>query len=163
MAAETRTAPRRRVDLLQWEHDHGRISHLALAAGRGLEEAFAFLHRSGGSMWGERVDAPRGGDGAAVDAVEAARRVERVMERVERVVGPVDARLLRRLLGEGHDYAGAAALDGRVGDRAKAYLAQRFRDALEELGAATKAVGPKTPKVNDKYSDAAGARAAHAA
>ncbi|RYC29191.1 hypothetical protein D3273_25335 [Lichenibacterium minor] len=66
MAAEARTAPRRRVDLLQWEHHHGRISHLTLAAGRGLEEAFALLHRSGASTWGERVDAPRGGDGEPV-------------------------------------------------------------------------------------------------
>lgn len=148
---------RRRTDILQHEADHGRLSAAALGAGRGIEDALATLHRSPGGTWAERVDAPCRGDGMAANAVDAARRVTKIMERVERIVGPVDARLLRLILGEGHDFAEVAALDGRSGDREKAYVARRFRDALEELAKATAATGPIQPKVNDRYSAAADA------
>ena len=147
--------PSRRVDLLQHEHDHGRLSAGALAAGRALEDVFAAAQRSGGAAWGERVDTSFNGDASAANVADAARHVDRAMERVARLVGPVDARLVRRILAEGFDYAGVAAFDGRSGTRAVSYTAQRFRDALEELGEASKVVGARSMLSHDKYHDIA--------
>lgn len=147
---------RRRADLLQFEFDHGRLSTAALAAGRAVEDVLAAQHRSAGATsWAERVDTSPKGDALGVATADAARRAVAVMARVERIVGPVDAILIRRLLGEGYDFAGAAALNGRSGARAVSYVAQRFRDALEELAEASRSIGSTAPHISDKYAVAA--------
>lgn len=146
---------RRRVDLLAYEHDHGRLSPMALAAGRGIEVALGRLHRSGGSAWAERVDVSHQGDAGVMQNIEAARQVERVMDRVSAIVGTIDARLIRRILGDGVGFEQAAALEGKAGTRGTGYVAARFRDALEELAQASRVVGAVAPKIIDKHSTAA--------
>ncbi len=158
MTAERTDKPRRTADILQHEFDHDRLGPLALAAGRALEDAFEAARRTGAASWSERVDTSRrAGDrhGAALGAIDAARRVDRAMARVLAAVGPVDARLIWLILGERLDYAHAAALNGCDGARSKGYYARRFREALEALGRATRATGLVHPKANDRYSAAA--------
>ena len=144
-------------DMLQFEFDHGRLSTGALAAGRAIEDVLAAQHRSAGASWAERVDTSPCGDAQGVATADAARRVVVAMARVERIIGPIDARLVRRLLGEGETYESVAAVTGRSGARAISYIAQRFRDALEELAEASKAVGPLSAQNNDKYTAASDA------
>ena len=149
---------RRTADILQHELDHDRLSPLAVAAGRALEDAFEAGRRSGAPPWSERVDTSRrAGDrhAAALGAIDAARRVDRAMARVLAAVGPIDARLIWLILGERLDYSQAAALNGCDGERSKSYYARRFRDALDTLGRATKATGLIHPKASDRYSAAA--------
>ncbi len=152
---------RRTADILQHELDHDRLSPLAVAVGRALEDIFETGRRSGAVSWSERVDASRrAGDrhGAALGAIDAARRVDIAMSRVSAAVGPIDARLIWLILGERLDYAQAAALNGCDGERSKSYYARRFRDALDALGRTTKATGPIPPRANDRYSAAAESR-----
>ena len=149
-------APRRRADLLQSELDHHRISIAAHAAGRGIEDALSRMHRSGGSIWAERVDISRQADAGLLEGIEAARQVERNMARVAAIVGTIDARLIRRILGDRVGFEGCAALEGKAGARGTSYVATRFRDALEELAATAKAVGAPTVQVDDRYSTVAG-------
>ena len=129
---------RRTADILQHELDHDRLSPLAVAAGRALEDAFEAGRRSGAPPWSERVDTSR-----------------RAGDRHAAALGAIDARLIWLILGERLDYSQAAALNGCDGERSKSYYARRFRDALDTLGRATKATGLIHPKASDRYSAAA--------
>ena len=144
---------RRRVDLLQIEADHGRITSPALDVGRRLQLALEFTHRSGGSAWGAKVDVPCSGDAAAVCAVEAIRRAERMVEWSRRAIGD-DVGLVATVLADGSGFAEAASRAGRSGRRATSDVAARFRDALERLALAQKAVGAVPDKVTDNYTRA---------
>ncbi len=146
---------RRRIDLLAHEAAHDRISPGALDVGRRLQLALEATHRSGGSAWGAKVDAPCSGDTAAVSAVEATRRAARLVDWAGRAVGQDSVELLAVVLADGSGFAEAASRTGRTGRRATSEIAASFRDALERLALAQEAVGAVPNKITDKHSQAA--------
>ena len=155
MTSRPTSGGRRRVDLLQYEADHGRITSPALDVGRRLQLALEATHRSGGSAWGAKVDAPCSGDNAAVSAVEATRRAARLVDWAGRASGQDSGERLAVVLADGSGFAEAASRTGRTGRRATSEIAASFRDALERLALAQEAVGAVPTKVTDKHSRAA--------
>ena len=134
--------PKRRIDFLRSEFDHGRLSSEAYAAGRVVQETLERAFLLAGFAWQGKVDISVSTDAAAVHALDVARQVARTMERVERVVGKMDARLLRGLLGDRLSIDELATREGRAGPRGCTYLLSRTRDALEQLAEADQAKGP---------------------
>lgn len=133
----------RRVDILELEKSHGRISDAAYSVGRIVQAVFERAKGPGGTNWqgGSRVDAWAAHELAIIHGIEDARRITGWIERITRALGMIDARILRRVLGDRMNYAEVAAATGKAGERGTAYIAQRFRDALEELAEALAAKG----------------------
>ena len=104
----------RRVDVLEMERSHKRISQGAHRAGQTVRATFD-LERS-------------------KDCTNAAVR-EMIAVICDRI-GRVDTRLLRRILVNRMSFTECAALEGKGGDRGQNYVAHRFRDALEDLAEA---------------------------
>jgi hypothetical protein len=126
----------RRVDVLEHERSHGRISDRAYSVGRIAQAVFERARRSGcGGQWrqGDRVDAVVAHDLAIVHAIEDARKIRGYVEKIRQAVGRIDANILQLILGDNRTYADVAALRGRAGDAGASYFAKRFRDALEDL------------------------------
>jgi hypothetical protein len=129
----------RRVDILELERSHGRISARAYAVGRIVQAVFERSRGPGaGSQWreGDRVDAEVAKELAIIRAIDNARRVQVYVERIRKAVGRIDANVLQLVLGDRKSYADVAALRGRAGARGANYFASRFRDALEDLAEA---------------------------
>jgi hypothetical protein len=137
----------RRVDVLEDERSHGRISEAAYAVGRITQAVFERARNvapSCGWKEGDRVDAAWAQEVKIVRALENARMVESYKKRIDDAFGPagkLDARLLERILGDRMSYPQAAALQGKSGERGTSYIATRFRDALEALADAWAAKG----------------------
>jgi hypothetical protein len=134
----------RRVDLLEWEHSHGRIDAASYAAGRLVQAAFErAASRPGGSSWreGDRVDAAVAHELAIIRGLEGAQHARAMLQRMERALGMMDARILRAVLGDGLSFAEVAASRGIPGRDGTAYMARRFRDGLETLSGAWAARG----------------------
>ncbi len=146
---------RRRIDVLTYEQAHGRLSPMAVEAGRRLQIALEATHRSGGSAWGQKVDTSCSRDAAGISAVEATRRATRQVEWAERHVGIEGVELLGAVLADGVQFPEIASRNGRSGRRATSDVASRFRSALEALALAQKTVGAVPSKVIDKHSRAA--------
>lgn len=149
---------KRRVDLLQIEADHHRISPEALKAGNAIRDVLERQRSVTGQHWGDRVDSSLRPDAASLRALEVSRQAASTMERVTRAVGPIDARIIRRVLGDGLSFEELAVAEGKAGARAVGYLAARFRDGLEEIGRAYVAVGKASPLPVDKHNIAADRR-----
>ena len=148
----------RRVDILEHERAHGRISNEAYLEGRIVQALFERTGLSGGSTWndGSRVDAEVAKEIAIIRRVDTARAIEARVAALRNILGETDATIVRQVLGENRSYAqvtqtlavksaaGGAWLPlgkggavkppiGEVRARRIAYIAQRFRDALETL------------------------------
>ncbi|MCW6513105.1 hypothetical protein [Lichenifustis flavocetrariae] len=147
--------PKRRIDILQNELDHGRISPQAFDAGRVVQDVIERAHAAVGSRWADFVDTSMQPGAASVHGLDAARQAVKMMARLRLAIGPVDATIVRLVVGDGLTFEQVATAQGRAGARSVAYFAARFRDALEELAKASIAVG-KVSKVHvDNYSDMA--------
>lgn len=144
----------RRVDLLEDERAHGRISEAAYREGRLLQRVFELRNRIG--------PASAGGGSHLTGDQKASGMHERLADLMDRAgfanetnpkkssghlgwvqqqLGMIDYRLVRRLLGERKSYAECAALEGKSGERGVSYVAHRCRDALEALADAKSAKG----------------------
>ena len=139
----------RRVDILETERAAGRISDAAYGVGRTVQAVFERargLRPSGGWTRRDRIDAAWRHEIAIVQAIQDARRVRIYKERIRSALGMIDARLVERLLGDRLSYGQCAALQGKSGERGIAYVATRFRDALEALADGWAAKGKETPE-----------------
>ena len=153
----------RRVDILEWERSHDRISDDAYREGRVAQAIFERAgFRGGGSTWrqGSRVDAEIAKELAIIGLISDARIVDDYMDFLRDTLGKQspDAAIVRQVLGENRRYADvvlprhrlkalpngeellAQQEAGRLAKRkAKprekyvTYIAQRFRDALESM------------------------------
>jgi hypothetical protein len=153
----------RRVDILEYELSHGRISEVAYGEGRLIQAIFERTGLSGGSTWnaGSRVDAVVAKELAVIRKVSDAKIIAAMVDENADLLGAIDAAIVRQVLGENRSFAqvsqtldlkSAALRDpdatawvpfGKGGKRAPssaeaarrriAYIAARFRDALESL------------------------------
>jgi hypothetical protein len=157
----------RRVDILEYERSHRRIGNEAYLEGRIVQAVFERQGLSGGSAWnsGSRIDAEVAKEIAIIRRLDTARAIDARLDELRDILGDIDAKILRQVLGENRSYAevehsgllkAAAARGGAedwaplgkggVAKPAKAevrarrvtYIAQRFRDALETLARATR-------------------------
>ena len=138
-----RATANRRVDILELERSHGRISEAAYMVGRIVQATFerASGVRSGGGGAGVRVDAATAHELAIIYSIDNARAVQALMKRIESAIGTVGARFLRQVITEGVSFAGAAEQRGRGGRAGTAAAADRFRMLLEDLAEAWRAIG----------------------
>ena len=125
----------RRTDILELERSRHLISEAGYQAGRIAQAVFERARGPGTSNWqgGSRVDAWTAHELAIIYALEDAAKIRAYMGWITRVLGQIDARLVRRILGDRMSYSECAALQGKSGERGISYIAQRFRDALEAL------------------------------
>jgi hypothetical protein len=145
----------RRIDILEWERSHDRISDDAYREGRVVQWMFERAGLSGGSTWreGSRVDAEIAKELAILRHIAAATTIDDYMGFMRDALGEVDAAIVRQVLGENRGYgdvemprrrmpvpAAKVPAFGRQkpkpGERYASYVARRFRDALETLAAA---------------------------
>ncbi len=152
----------RRVDILETERSRGLISEDAYRAGRDLQDVLERASSTGSCNWDatprDRETVQRA---MLARAMERSQDVQRVLTFVQARLGAIDTRLLRRVLGDWMSYADCAALRGKAGERGVSYVAARFRDALEDLAAASAAKGAGRHSQPDKHqvaSEGAGTR-----
>lgn len=138
-------AVNRRVDVLESERSHGLITEAGYQAGRTAQAMFERARGPGSSNWqgGSRVDAYTSTELRIIHSIEDAKKVTAYMAWMAegKVLGMIDARLVRRILWERLSYADAANLQGKSGERGISYIAQRFRDGLERLAECSAARG----------------------
>ena len=144
----------RRVDILETERSHARISDAAYHNGRIVQEVFERANRLLGCNWlgGSGLDPAEARATKIEKSVENAERVRKLVERISARLGMIDTRLLRRVLGDRMTFAQCAALQGKAGDRGERYVAARFRDALEALSEAWTAKGKVQPAPGDRHA-----------
>jgi hypothetical protein len=126
----------RRVDILELERSHRRISARAYTVGRIVQAVFERSRgSSASSQWGQgdRVDAEVAKELRIIRSIDNAHRVKEYVDSIRKAVGRIDANILQLVLGDGKTYADVAALRGRDGRQGTGYFAGRFRDALEDL------------------------------
>ena len=147
----------RRVDILEHERSHGLISVGAYNMGRLIQAVLERLGKVAGSNWcgASRIDASMAQELNIVRSLDSAEKIQAWMEDVRGRIGMIDARLLRRVLGDRMSYADCAALQGKAGERGKTYVATRFREALEDLAGVGIAKGKVSPPPDDKHAAAA--------
>lgn len=148
----------RRVDLLEHERAHGRISDAAYGIGRLVQAVFERYRGPGcGSQWreGDHVDADLAHELAIIYGLENAEAVRKLVAKIRREIGRIDANIVQRLLAQRQSFAQVGQLIGRGGERGSAYIAQRFRDALEALSETFAARGKGKPRLLDKHDLAA--------
>lgn len=137
----------RKVDILEQERSHKRISEAGYRIGRQLQATFEAGSRMGsGAMWreGDRVDAAQAKEAAIVRNVEVAQRIDAEMARLASEVGAHGAAFLRAIL-TGRTFA---ELAGNGASRAEiAVVAGRFRAMLKEIEAGREARGPAGSRV----------------
>ena len=134
------------------ERSHGRITTSEYEVGRTvqavLERASGARLGSGGWNPGNKADTTIAHELAIIYAIEDARVIRAMADRVVRAIGMIDARLLRRILGEGRSFSEVSAILGKgTGEKGTRYIAERFRDALEELDKAFAAKGIVTGEI----------------
>jgi len=133
-----------RVDVLEDERAHNRISEAAYQVGRIAQAVFERARGPTGSNWqggNVRVDAYTAAEIAVIRGIEAAERICAMVKWMRHELGRIDANIVQRMLGDGKSYAEVATLVGKRGDRGKRHIAERFRDALEALAHAKAARG----------------------
>lgn len=134
----------RRVDILEYEKAHRRITEQQYCLGRIVQAVFERSSGrigSGGFNAGSRVDMVTANELRMIYAVDDARVVRAYMDRITRALGHIDMRILRQILGERLTFAQVAEARGRAGRQGTSYYADRFRDALAALGEAWAAKG----------------------
>jgi hypothetical protein len=125
----------RKVDVLEWEYSHGRLSEAAYRTGRIVQATFERATGRSQSSWslGDRVDAFQAKELQLITALQKAEAVTEMMARIVKSIGTVGARALRSVLADGQTYAQVAAARGQSGEAAVTFAAKRFRLLLEEL------------------------------
>ena len=134
-----------RTDLLETEYAHGRITLAAHAVGRSIQSMFERMTQTGaGNQWnsGDRVDVYEQHEKHIVAKIELAQKIVKEFNWIRRVLGELDCKIIRNLLGDRMGYGATALLYGKRGDRGARYIASRFRDALEALANEQAARGP---------------------
>ncbi|SEQ49326.1 hypothetical protein SAMN05216548_10536 [Faunimonas pinastri] len=129
----------RNVDLLELERSHGRISEAAYMVGRIIQAVFeqaAGVRMGGGWAGGEKVDAATEDEIRLIRTLAKARLADDYVKRIEKVVGEVGAKFLRRLIMGEASFASEGAARGKGRDRGAAYAGDRFRWMLEEISEA---------------------------
>jgi hypothetical protein len=135
--ARLQVSVNRRVDILEMERSQGLISNPAYLAGRFIMMLF---ERSRGARGGSAGPWREGGTSDAwnyeaklVRALNDAATVVRYSKSMAGLLGDYDMALVGDILGDGYTYEQCALRRGRHGARARGYLAQRFREALEQI------------------------------
>lgn len=125
----------RRVDLLEYELSHGRLSEAAYRVGRDVQRVFEKATALLGSSWtgGDRVDAADAHEDAVIWRIELAQELEALRKRIVKAIGMVGYRRLRGHLGEGVTFKQAAESRGQSGELAITFAAKSFRQLLEDL------------------------------
>jgi len=144
------------TDVLEYEHQRGRISAEAYAAGRYVDRLLeAASGRRTGQEFGERNRAalsPFSLQQALALRIDAARDAARLREAMAREVGAESARIVALVVGDGLSFRAIARLDrrasgkaregapvegrGRDCERAARRIGGLFREGLEALAAA---------------------------
>ncbi len=135
----------RRADILEEERSNKRISVSQYETGRIVQAIFerasgAKLGSGGWSQGGSR-DQTIAHELAIIYAIEDAETVKRYVDRVERAIGAVGARMLRQILCERMSLRQYAEHRGKSGERGLAQVAAHFRLLLEGLDEAWAARG----------------------
>lgn len=136
----------RKVDALEWEHSHGRLSQAAYLTGRQVQAVLerAYCGRSASNwMGGDRVDAYAVKEMQIITGLEKAETVKAYMEMITRSVGQIGARFLKAVLLEGLSYADLAKARGRDNEAGRSAAASQFRNLLEDLSVDWSAVGAR--------------------
>ncbi len=135
----------KRVDLLEYEYSHGRLSEGAYRTGRQVQGVFERLQSITGSGWalGDRVDAAAAHELAVLAKVEKAQAANALMQRIIQAIGMVGARRLRAHLVDGLTYREVAAARGQNHREAYVFAAKSFRQSLEDLAESFAAVGAR--------------------
>ncbi len=148
-----RVAINARIDLLEYEHQRGRLSGAAYAAGRYVDRLLeAASGRRSQKEFGEPNRAalsPHALQQTLVARIDAARSAARLKEAMAREIGADGARVIARVIGESLSFREIARLDkmaagknresvptggkGRDCERAARLVAASFRDGLEAL------------------------------
>ncbi|KAA2237694.1 hypothetical protein [Salinarimonas soli] len=134
----------RRVDLLEVERAHKRITEAEYCTGRLVQAVFErAMGQVGGGGWnaGDKVDAALKHELTVIYALDTAEKVQGLVQRIERAVGTVGTRFLRQVLVGRVSFAQYAAQRGKGGDRGTSQVAGHFRFLLEDLSEAWAARG----------------------
>lgn len=134
----------RRVDILEQELGNRRIDEAQYRTGRIVQAVFERAQgRVGGGGWnaGDKVDAALAHELAVIHSIETAEKVEALMARIDRAIGTVGSRFLRRILVDRVSLEQYALERGKSGERGKAQVAAHFRFLLEDLAEAWAARG----------------------
>ncbi|MBB2959864.1 hypothetical protein [Methylobacterium sp. R2-1] len=138
----------RRVDVLEMERGHGRITVSQYEVGRQVQAILerASGARSGGGMWnasGSR-DQVVAHELSVIYAIEDARLVAKLKGKIIRAVGVPGARFVGEVLTGRQTFGQFAEARGKAGDRGTACVAEHFRILLEYLDADFAAEGVAT-------------------
>lgn len=146
----------RRVDILEAELSHKRISGAAYQTGRLIQAVFERMGTIGGSSWQgtDKKDTALVSDHLAARMVLAAQAVDKLKWRMEAALGGTGARLVRLVLVENVTFERYGAACGPGSERDGRYAARRFREALEDLAEAWSAKGQRTADPDDKHAEA---------
>lgn len=138
----------RRVDVLEMERGHGRITVSQYEVGRQVQAILerASGARSGGGIWNgpSSRDQVVAHELAVIYALDDARLVDKLKGKIIRAVGKPGARFLGEVLTGRQTFGQFAEARGKAGDRGTAYVAEHFRILLEYLDADFAAEGVAT-------------------
>jgi len=146
----------RRVDILEQERSHRRITEAAYLTGRVAQAIFerASGARSPSFNPGDRVDTTLARELSTIMAIEDARAIAAYEKWIVSVLGRLDTRILIFILKDRKSFAQLADLRGRNGRQGTAYYADRFRDALEMLAHALAARGKERAPIRGERNTA---------
>ncbi len=127
----------RNVDVLEMERSHGRITVSQYEVGRQVQ---AILERGVGARLGSIAYDVRGSKDlsiahelAIIYAIEDARLVAALRDKIVRAIGMTGARFLAEVLTGRQTFTQYAEARGKGGERGTAYVAEHFRILLESL------------------------------
>ncbi len=130
-------AVNRRVDVLEMERSHGRLTVSQYEVGRQVQ---AIFERASGARLGSMDFGVRGSKDmtiahelSVIYAIDDARLVAKLKDKVVRAVGVPGARFLHEVLTGRQTFAQFAEARGKGGDRGTAYIAEHFRILMENL------------------------------
>lgn len=129
----------RRTDVLENERSHGRLNDAAYTVGRIVQAVFERARGpGGGGQWreGDRVDAWLAHELGVIHGILRAEAIRSMVAKIRKAVGRIDANILQRVLGENCGFADVASLVGKANAKGPSYIAERFRDALDDLAEA---------------------------
>lgn len=133
----TMASVNRRVDVLEMERSHGRITVSQYEVGRQVQ---AIFERASGARLGSMDFGVRGSKDmtiahelSVIYAIDDARLVAKLKDKVIRAVGAPGARFLHEVLTGRQTFAQFAEARGKGGDRGTAYMAEHFRILMENL------------------------------
>lgn len=131
------TSVNRRVDVLEMERSHGRLTVSQYEVGRQVQ---AIFERASGARLGSMDFGVRGSKDmtiahelSVIYAIDDARLVAKLKDKVVRAVGVPGARFLHEVLTGRQTFAQFAEARGKGGDRGTAYIAEHFRILMENL------------------------------